>query len=388
VVATPYEGYNGNRIPGKGSALKLLFDEMAHTKARTLILLDGDLRNEMAEWQRVYRKVIETHEKSMPAKEYFITARYARHIVDASLTRQIVGPLTTLLGKYVPGGISGDIVLSAGAVALERKSEWSEARYRFGTDISTTFDNIAHGTAIYEVYLGAKLHDITDDAKLSVMPGEVIGAALDRLLYYERMDGRVSERLASQEPLGHVIPWGPAETGIRFINPGFTDVFNLKAKRNSLVERFPAFAPSLEKVLSGPSFDGIQERCRRLELAVKSGFDAPLFLNVDAGAWTRFLYEIIGYCLATGDVENSRRGLNYLYTAAFLEFCKLKLFELGYTTVQGIEKVQKNLGVGDEKAEAFYSEHVDKAVRELAIGFYEGRGRILERMQSLKGASS
>jgi hypothetical protein len=87
-------------------------------------------------------------------------------------------------------------------------------------------------------------------------------------------------------------------------------------------------------------------------------------------------------------VENSKRGLNFLYTAAFLEFCKIKLFELGQSTVQAIEKVQKNLGVGDEKAEAFYAEHVDKAVRELAIGFYAGRGRILERVRGLKGASS
>ena len=71
------------------------------------------------------------------------------------------------MGRYVPGGISGDIVLSQGAVAHERKAVWTEERRKYGTDISTTFDNIADDqTVIYEVYLGAKLHDITDEGKL------------------------------------------------------------------------------------------------------------------------------------------------------------------------------------------------------------------------------
>ncbi len=387
VIATPYEGYGGNKIPGKGSALKLIFDEMALTHARTLILLDGDLRNEMADWQRVFLKVIDDHEKRMPGKDYFITARYARHIVDASLTRNIVGPLTTLLGRYVPGGISGDIVLSAGAVELERKTVWSEARYKYGTDISTTFDNIANNTAIYEVYLGAKLHDVTDDAKLSVMPGEVIGAALERILYYEHLDGRVTKLMKLNEPLKHVIQWGPVETGIGFINPGFTDVFSVSAKRRALVDKFPAFAPSMEKVLSAGLYNRIKERFRNLEQAVKTGIDAPFFLNLSAQEWVEVLYEIIGYCIATGDLENSKRALNYLYTAAFLEFCKIKLFELGYNTIRDIEKVEKKLGVKDDIAEAFYRDNVDMAVKTLAIDFYNSRNKILKRIEDVKGVS-
>ena len=47
VIATPYDGYKEDRTPGKGSALKLLFDEVALCPSmKKLILLDGDLRND------------------------------------------------------------------------------------------------------------------------------------------------------------------------------------------------------------------------------------------------------------------------------------------------------------------------------------------------------
>ena len=235
IVATPYEGYGGERIPGKGSALKLIFDELKFCPTtRLLILADGDLRNDMAQWQAVYRRVEQEHHAQHPEREFFVTAKYARHFVDASLTRFIVGPLTTLLGTYVPGGISGDIALSAGAVAKERGA-WPEARRKYGTDIATTFDNLADPrTLIYEVYLGAKLHDITDEAKLSVMPAEVIGAALERILHYEE---RVRQVIEGQQPLRYPVMWGSEKTGIAFIDPGLTNVFNMDTKMRALSER-------------------------------------------------------------------------------------------------------------------------------------------------------
>jgi hypothetical protein len=385
VFAGPYEGYGGDSTPGKGSALKMIFDEINATEAKTLILLDGDLKNDMKQWQGVYKKVIESHEKEFPGRDYFITARYPRHFVDASLTRNVVGPLTTLVGKYVPGGISGDIVISRGAVELETKTEWTDARRRYGTDISTTFDNIANDTVIYEVYLGAKLHDVTDDAKLSVMPGEVIGAALERILHYEKADGRVTGLIKSGKPLGNVIAWGPKETGIGFINPGDTDVFNIHAKRSSLLDKFDAFVPFMEKVLRPDTVSMVRDNYKKLSDAAKAGKDDPLFMNISKDDWIKILYEAVGYVLATEDLENAKKALNYLYTAAFLEFCKLKLYELGLKTVKEIEAVQSKLGVGDDIAEDFYPNKVDLVVKQLAMDFYDGRAAIIDRIKEVKG---
>ena len=297
----------------------------------------------------------------------------------------IVGPLTTLMGTYVPGGISGDIVLSAGAVALERASTWTNARRRYGTDIATTFDNIAAGTAIYEVYLGAKLHDITDDAKLSVMPGEVIGAALERLLHYESLDQRVTRLLGADTPLGHVTMRGPQETGIAFIDPGETSVFNVATKRLALVERFPLFEESMRVTLRPATFAMVQKRHAALNRALRDTTSQPLFLGIGAMEWTSFLHEAIGYALAVKDTTHACSALNYLYTAAFLEFCAQKLAELGCASVADIERVQKKLCVPKKDAQAFYAEKVDAAVKELAFGFFKNRNAILDRVQELAG---
>ena len=385
VVVTPYEGYGGDRTPGKGSALKMIFDEMEGCPATLLVLADGDLRNDMARWQGVFARVEREHQQRHGDHPFFVTARYARHFVDASLTRFIVGPLTTLMGQYVPGGISGDIVLSAGAVAHERQSAWTEARRKYGTDISTTFDNIADaGTVIYEVYLGAKLHDITDEAKLSVMPGEVIGAALERLLHWERADGRVSRWLEPGRQLVDLEVWGPERTGIGFVDPGHTDVFDVDAKLATLRDRFAEYEQDIRQVQGEEVAAIMAARVEALGGAGRGGEEELAFLGVDRTTWTEMMHRAVAHLLVHGEVAAPKRCLGFLYTAAFLEFVKDRLADLGYRTVAAVRQAQANLGVAPELAEAFYEEKVDRASRELAMGFFEGRKRILHYKSSME----
>jgi len=386
VYTGPHEGYDSaNFSPGKGNAFKMIFEEMEPTKANAILLLDGDLRNDMTPWQRVYKKVIEHHEKHYPGEDFFITARYARHIVDASLTRNVVGPLTTLMGSYVPGGISGDIMLSAGAVAKERIANWNDARRNYGTDIATTFDNIADpNTRIYEVYLGAKLHDVTDDAKLSIMPGQVIGAALERILYYEDFDRRITYRLENDIPLEKIVVWDSDQTNIDFINPGTTNVFNIDLKREALVTKFDDFKDDIKKVLRPASHEEIVSNHKILTDSINEKTDQIVLMSISQERWIELLYEVMGYVMVTGDIESSKKALNYLYTAAFVEFCAEKLKELGYNALSAVRGIQENLGLDDSKAKAFYSQKVDKVVKTLALNFYQGRSRIIDRMKELK----
>ena len=383
VVACPYDGYGGDFTPGKGSALKMIFEEMVASGADSLMLADGDLRNDMARWQQVYAQVTAEHQASYPGRPYFITARYARHFVDASLTRFIVGPLTTLLGAYVPGGISGDIVLSKGAVELERKATWTEARRKYGTDISTTLDNIAHGdTVIYEVYLGAKLHDITDEAKLSVMPGEVIGAALERLLYWEREHGAVSRTLDPGTALGSVVAWGPERTGIDFIDPGETSVFDIDVKIDSLVNKFAEYQEALQAVLTPESFAQVVIAHKGLADSPRPDGAPVVAMGIDRACWVDALHQGVARALATGDVEAPKRCLNYLYTAAFLDFVKDRLFDLGLATFGEVRSASKALGVPREQAPEFYRQKVDSVARLLAESFFAGRGNISRYLQA------
>jgi len=375
VTATPYEGYGGDVTPGKGSALKLIFDEMGHSDAELLVLLDGDLRNDMGEWQRVFSMVETRHRREHPGRPMFVTARYARHFVDASLTRFIVGPLTTLLGGYVPGGISGDIVLSADAVAKERRAAWTTARRKYGTDISTTMDNIAEGdTVIYEVYLGAKLHDITDEAKLTVMPGEVIGAALERLLHWERETGAVSRALRPDSTLGSVVALGPEHTGIGFIDPGTTDVFDVDAKIDSLLSKFPEYEKDLRLVLGAAAVTRVKESLDRLHAAPKDDAAPLVSADIDSERWIDILQRGVAFALLNGEVDGPKRCLNFLYTAAFFEFVKDRLADLGLTSFGQVREAQRALGVPAAKAHAFYEERVDGVARALALDFYGRRG--------------
>jgi hypothetical protein len=382
VVVTPYDGYLGNNTPGKGSALKLIFEEMAFVpSARKLILLDGDLRNELKPWFAVFSRVEAHHRSLRNEQEFFVTARYARHFVDASLTRFVVGPLTTLMGQYVPGGISGDIVLSAGAVVNERQAVWDDHRRRYGTDIATTFDNIADPrVAVYEVYLGAKLHDITDEAKLSVMPGEVIGEALARLLHYEEQDGRISRLLNRTADLHKPITWGSDATGIGFIDPGYTGVFNVDVKREILSSRFDAHASSMQTVLEPATFEAIRAAHRSLTQAGDGDGEPFVFMNVHRTLWIEVLYQAIAWVLRSREIENVKHCLNYLYTAAFLEFCREKIFELGGRTLGEARRMQQSLGVPGDEAERFYRDRVDAVVEQMAVEFFAGRTRILTHL--------
>lgn len=358
---------------------------MAFCDASFLILADGDLRNDMKEWQKVYKKLEIYHKENYPGKSFFVTANYARHFIDASITRFIVGPLTTLMGQFVPGGICGDILLSRGAVDHERKATWNERRRKYGTDISTTFDNIADkDTIIYEVYLGAKLHDITDEGKLSVMPGEVIGAALERIVHYEKSEGRISHVLERDMEPGFPIIWDSDKTGIDFIDPGYSDVFNADTKINTLISKFPDFKDHVKKVLLKESYEELEKDYERLKEFYLKGEGELIFLNMKRERWIDILYQSIAYLLATEDLENTTKALNYLYTAAFLEFCREKLAELGFKTLEEVRKARKNLGVPKEKAEEFYRERVNNVISGMAKSFFNGRKKIKDYMKIFK----
>ena len=295
----------------------------------------------------------------------------------------MVGPLTTLMGEYVPGGISGDIVLSAGAVRHERNADWDEHRRRYGTDIATTFDNIADpDVVIYEAYLGAKLHDITDESKLSVMPGEVIGAALGRMMHYEKKDERLMRILKGDFPVKRPITWGADRTGIAFIDPGFTNVFNVDVKRNILLEKFNQFKRPMEKVLMPDTFASIEKSHSRLADMPVGDTDPFEFLGVARSQWIDILYQSIAYLLSRQDTETVKLCLNYLYTAAFLEFCREKIMQLGAVTFGDVRRMQSSLGVPPEKAQEFYHHEVDQAVEKMAMEFYDGRQKILKYSES------
>ena len=76
-------------------------------------------------------------------------------------------------------------------------------------------------------------------------------------------------------------------------------------------------------------------------------------MSISQERWIELLCEVMGYVMVTKDIESSKKALNYLYTAAFVEFCAEKLQELGYTTLSAVRRIQESLGLDDSKAKAF-----------------------------------
>ncbi len=291
-----------------------------------------------------------------------------------------MGPLTTLMGCYVPGGISGDIFISRGVVKREHEAAWSEARRKYGTDIATTIDNIAdENTVTYEVLLGAKLHDITDEAKLSVMPAEVIGSALERLMHYQEKSRHLEKVINSDCALDSPISWGPERTGIPFINPGYTDVFELDRKIRTLVDRYRDYEPAIRQTLTPETAVAIEDKVAQLKNAFADNKDREIILlGIAPDMWVDILHQSMGRLLAAGDRQPIKTALSYLYSAAFVEFCGVKLKELGCRTFADVRKIEKHLGVDDQKAPRFYAESVEKPIRLMAENFYARRKKILE----------
>jgi len=101
--------------------------------------------------------------------------------------------------------------------------------------------------------------------------------------------------------------------------------------------------------------------------------------------WIDILYQAISFVLVTEDLETATRALNYLYTGAFLEFCREKLLGLGYVTMEEIRKAGLHLGVPPERAKEYYRDEVDLVVRQMAYDFFAGRYGIKRYMDELKG---
>ena len=176
VIAT----YNG--IPGKGSALKAIFEVADRLGARACVLLDSDLRSVTPEW-------IELLARPIFRKEYdYVSPYYSRHKYDGTITNMIVYPLTrTLYGKRVRQPIGGDFGISKKLIRTYlEKDVWGTDVSRFGIDIWMTTVAINEGFKICQSFLGAKIHDAKDPSKsLGPVFKQVVGTVFRLMGEYE-----------------------------------------------------------------------------------------------------------------------------------------------------------------------------------------------------------
>jgi hypothetical protein len=170
-------------IPGKGSAVKAIFEAAMIVGATSVAMLDSDLRSVTPSWVKLL--ICPTMDGAG-----LVAPRYVRHKYDGTITNQLCYPLTrALYGKRIRQPIGGDFGLSGELVkTLVGSSLWENPYVpRFGIDIFITSSALAQGFAVEEADLGVKIHEAKDPAlQLASMFREVAGSALVCMQEYEK----------------------------------------------------------------------------------------------------------------------------------------------------------------------------------------------------------
>lgn len=166
-MVTTYEG-----VPGKGSALRAVFEAASTLGVQACVVTDSDLRSITPEWVRLLASPI-------IRKEFdYVTPHYLRHKYDGTITKNIAYPMTRMLyGVDVRQPIGGDFGFSGRlAEAFLAQNVWGSDVARFGIDIWMTATAINTGARICQAPLGVKLHHAKDPATaLGPMFRQVVG---------------------------------------------------------------------------------------------------------------------------------------------------------------------------------------------------------------------
>jgi glycosyltransferase involved in cell wall biosynthesis len=291
VLVTDYRG-----IPGKGTAVKAIFEAAGRIGARACAVLDSDLQSISPEWvQLLIAPVL--------VKGFgFVTPYYSRHKYDGTITNLIAYPMTrALYGRRVRQPIGGDFGFSPQlAESLLKKEFWNGSVARFGIDIWMTTVAIKEGFRICQSFLGAKIHDDKDPGKdLAPMFLQVVGTLFALTRRYE------SEWI-------HVLGSRPTaifgfETEVS-PRPVPVDVENLK---RSFREAVPSYRAEWQDILEPGNYYKLMEVCEEQDRYFELPFEV----------WVKSIYDFaVAYPAYEGNPETILAALLPIYYAAVASF--------------------------------------------------------------------
>jgi len=189
-IITPYAG-----IPGKGSALRTIFELVSFLEAKACAVVDSDLRSITPEWIELLIEPVLYHSFD------FVAPLYQRHKYDGTITNSIIYPLTrALYGKRIRQPIGGEFGFSGKLASffLSQKKVFDTDIARYGIDIWMTTTAIAEDFKVCQSFLGAKIHDPKDpSADLASMLSQVTASVFFLMeKYYPRWS-----KITNSEPV-------------------------------------------------------------------------------------------------------------------------------------------------------------------------------------------
>ncbi|MDI6800336.1 MAG: hypothetical protein QMD53_06720 [Actinomycetota bacterium] len=310
-LTVPYQG-----VPGKGSALKTVFEAAEILGVKMCLVMDSDTRSIQANWVKALIDPMYLHSYG------YVTPHYLRNKHDGTITNSLAYPLTrALFGLRIRQPIGGDFGLSGGLVlALNHQRIWQYETdvNRFGIDIWMTTIAIAEGFRVCQTSLGAKIHDAKDPGTdLGPMFLQVMGT-LFRLIKKYKMKWKHVHASKQVEILGDF---------------HFIEVEEVKVSFPVMVEKFKAGALAHKGewkiILSEENYRTVME----LTEADIEFFSFPVDL------WARIVYDYAVSFSFDGNKDemlNSMIPLYYGRTAAFVIESKAVSEELADAVVDGI----------------------------------------------------
>jgi len=166
-IVTIYRG-----LPGKGSALRAIFEVATFLKPKAVAVFDADLISISPLWvKNLLDPILSGYD--------FVAPDYRRYKHDATITNTIAYNLTrALYGVRIRQPIGGDFGVSLPLVKhyLDQADIWETDVARFGIDIWMTLSAVVNGFEICQAKLGAKIHGHKDPgADLGPMFRQVVG---------------------------------------------------------------------------------------------------------------------------------------------------------------------------------------------------------------------
>jgi glycosyltransferase involved in cell wall biosynthesis len=320
-VAVPFHG-----VPGRGAALRATFAMAHRLRARALVLIEADAVSATPTWiERLARPLLEE-------KADFVTAAYARHRYEGTISRLVLAPLVrTLYGRRLQHPFGGQQALSARLIEhllIHPKWSWT------GTDVSDlwiTGTAIADGFNVWEAWLGPhQVRSRTRAIDLPAMIAQTLGAAFTVMERHEDLwlEVRGSEPIPV---VGEPVPPGvePMEVDV----DRMLEAFRQGARDLTAIWELILAPDTLAEVLA-------------LDTAGRFRFPDDL--------WARVVYDFaLGHHYSVVHRDHLLRSLTALYlgrTAAFVLA----------TRTAGVEATQAHLdavGAAFERQKTYLVEH-------------------------------
>ena len=294
-IVTIYRG-----IPGKGSALRMIFEAASFLNAKVCLLFDSDLRSITPEWVKALADPVLTHAHD------FVAPIYSRYKYDATITNNIAYNLTrAMYGKRVRQPIGGDFGLSNKMIHFYFNSEydiWMTDIARFGIDIWMTSTAIVADQSICQAYLGTKVHDAKD-------PLENLGPMFRQVVYpiFELMENNSDKWRTIRG--SELIP----TYGIPSQEEPKAFAVNLPGMIENFKEGFKNLSALWERIINPQSFSVLQSLTRKRK---NEHFLMPI------EDWARIVYDFAStfhkWKRDRGKLVEIMRPLYYARVASFI----------------------------------------------------------------------